>query len=326
MRHLLAAITSSLALPVIIVLLVLKPLNALASESLHGFDLQQTLIPAGQILPGGPPRDGIPALSQAHFINAEEARTELQDDDRILALLIEGQARAYPVAILNWHEIVNDSVGNTAVAITYCPLCGSGVAFSRQLQGKVLDFGVSGLLYNNDVLLYDRQTESLWSQILGQAISGPAMGSHLQRLPLEHTRWKDWRLRHPETQVLSRKTGYRRDYNRDPYADYRRSRRIIFPLSNRTSNRLHPKEEVLTVTINGQHKAWPFSELAKSPSPLMDHLAGQNLRIEYDTENRSASIYTTDQQRLTSMISYWFAWYAFHPDSAVYRYQTENDN
>jgi hypothetical protein len=130
----------------------------------NAFDLRRSLVPADEIHAGGPPRDGIPALTDPKFIPAAQADF-LADEDRILGLNLGGEARVYLIAILNWHEIVNDRIGERAVAVTYCPLCGTGIVFDAQVDGRPMEFGVSGLLYNSDVLLYDRSTESLWSQI-----------------------------------------------------------------------------------------------------------------------------------------------------------------
>ncbi len=203
------------------------PVTVLARE-MNGFDLKDSLIPGEQIHFGGPPKDGIPAIDHPKFTPGEFAAF-LRDDDAVLGIARSGIARAYPVRILNWHEVVNDRFEDEAVVITFCPLCGTGVAFNARIEGRVLNFGVSGLLYNSDVLLYDRQTQSLWSQLLGQAISGPMKGHHLKMLPLSHTTWADWRKSHPATEVLSANTGMQRPYERDPYAGYERSEEIMFP-------------------------------------------------------------------------------------------------
>ena len=192
---------------------------------LNGFDLSNAQIPDTAIERGGPPRDGIPALDAPRFESVQQARW-LKAEDRLLGIQRNGVARAYPVAILNWHEIVNDVIGGEAVAITYCPLCGTGIAFAARLNGRDAHFGVSGLLYNSDVLLYDRETESLWSQILGRAVSGKMAGQTLPGIPLMHTTWQDWRARFAQSEVLSTRTGYNRDYTGNPYQGYANSRSI----------------------------------------------------------------------------------------------------
>ncbi len=286
----------------------------------NDFDLSNALVPVGQIKHGGPDRDGIPAISRPRFISAAQANF-LDDADRILGINMQGEQKAYPVRILSYHEIVNDRFGDTAVLVSYCPLCGTGMAFLAARNGKDFDFGVSGLLYNSDVLLYDRQTESLWSQIRKQAIAGPLKGQYLKQIPLEHTSWSDWRARYPQTRVLSRNTGYQRDYSRSPYAGYADSEQIMFDVSA-INRRFHPKEWVIGVNINGVAKAYPFSVLSDSVrsgqhSELSDQVGGKNIRLVFDAANRSGRVYAADTL-LPSTTSYWFAWYAFHPDTLIY--------
>ncbi len=284
----------------------------------NGFDLTGALVPPAEILAGGPPRDGIPAIDRPRFESAAAAR--LGDGDRVLGLRRNGVSKAYPVAILNWHEIVNDRLGDEPVVITFCPLCGSGVAFSARSLGTVHHFGVSGLLYNSDVLLYDRETGSLWSQLLGQAVTGPLRGSRLQALPLTHTTWGRWRRSHPDSLVLSRDTGYARDYDRDPYAGYVDSEGVFFPVRHRDP-RFHPKARVLGLVLDGRAKAWPFSELARAGGGLIeDRLGDRRLRIHFDADSQTATVEDEDGRPLPGTVLFWFAWYAFHPDTAVYRH------
>ena len=283
----------------------------------NGFDLTGSLIPAEQILSGGPQRDGIPAIDQPNFVNARAADF-LENDDRVLGLDYKGVKRAYPIRILNWHEIVNDQVGGEAITITYCPLCGTGLVYSGNMGGKAYQFGVSGLLYNSDVLLYDRSTGSLWSQILSQAISGKLKGTALTTLPVLHTTWGEWRKQHPDTQVLSTQTGYSRDYAQSPYIGYEYSETIHFPL-NAQSRRYHPKERVLGLLLGDTYKAYPFIELAKTgTSPLQDKVAGVDVTIEFDADKRSGQVLDAAGKPLNAINSYWFAWYAFHPDTEVF--------
>ena len=161
----------------ILVMVVLTSVPASALQ-MNGFDLTGASVPIDEIHHGGPPRDGIPSIDQPRFVSAVEADF-LKPDDRVLGFHRPGIARAYPISILNWHEVVNDRVGGEPIAVTFCPLCGTGMVFSTRVDGRDLTLGVSGLLYNSDVLLYDRQTESLWSQIMSEAVSGPMKGSRL---------------------------------------------------------------------------------------------------------------------------------------------------
>jgi len=231
--------------------------------------------------------------------------------------------RPTPISILNWHEIVNDSIGDTAYTITYCPLCGTGMAFSSKVNGQTLSFGVSGLLYNSDVLLYDRESESLWSQILGKAITGKYIGTKLSMLPVRHTTWADWILSHPSTLVLSSETGYARNYDKDPYSGYGISRNLYFPVQNRAPVSYHPKERVLGLTADESYKAYPFIELNKNnKSMFSDSFNGKTYFIHWN-KNEQAGYITDDEGILIPVIQgYWFAWYAFHPDTLIFTTNT----
>ncbi|MGR8942354.1 MAG: DUF3179 domain-containing protein [Gammaproteobacteria bacterium] len=282
----------------------------------NGFDLRESLVPSGHILRGGPAKNGIPAIDEPRFVAADQARF-LRADDSVLGIDYRGISKAYPVNILNWHEIVNDRFNGAPVVITFCPLCGSGMAYSAVIDGKPHSFGVSGLLYNSDVLLYDRQTESLWSQLMSQAISGPHKGKRLDSLPLRHTTWQDWRTRHPGTLVLSTDTGFKRDYRYSPYARYIESPQIMFPVTA-VSKRFHPKEEVLGLEIGGQFKAYLFIELEKSADSFTETLGGQSITLRYDRRHRSAAAYDEQGKLLPGVWTFWFAWYAFHPKTEVF--------
>ncbi|WP_261842767.1 DUF3179 domain-containing protein [Aliamphritea ceti] len=317
--------------------------TALQANSLNGFDLSDSLLDARQILSGGPSRDGIPSIDNPRFIRAAEAGW-LSADARVMGVMHNGIAKAYPIAILDWHEIVNDQFGegaDNALVITYCPLCGTGVVYQAAPTGEVLSFGVSGLLYNSDVLLYDRQTESLWSQLQNRAIAGAYKGQRLQPVTAQYTSWQSWQRQHPQTLVLSRDTGYSRDYLRSPYGNYDTSTNLYFPVSF-LSKAYHPKERVLGLELNGEFKAYPFAELAKlgSKGQVYDELAGQQILIRYDAEQRSGRIWLvtpadSEQEQdaasipaaqehksqgteLSVVNSFWFAWFAFHPEGEVF--------
>lgn len=290
-----------------------------SAGSSNGFDLSNTTLPREQILAGGPPRDGIPAISNPKMIPAEEA-DYLQPDDRIIGVSLNGQSRAYPISILNWHEIVNDEIAGQHIAITYCPLCGTAVAFDATIDGRVTDFGVSGLLYNSDVLLYDRDTESLWSQILGESISGERVGQKLTAIPISHTTWRDWLKRHPQTLLLSDDTGHNRDYRRDPYAGYAQSRSTYFAVNNEAPDTYHPKEIVVGLGVNGVFKAYPFIELDKQgKTRFSDSINGSSFKFTWDSENRSITIADAVGKPVAAIQGFWFAWFAFHPDTEVFK-------
>lgn len=280
------------------------------------FDFSKHSVPLEHILSGGPPKDGIPAILKPVFVRAAEAGF-LNEADRVLGFVDGGEAKAYPLKILNWHEIVNDTLAGKPVVVTYCPLCGTGIGFRPIVQGRSLTFGVSGLLYQSDMVMYDHQTESLWSQISMEAIAGPMTGAKLTHIFLEHTTWGEWRRAHPATLVLSTKTGFFRDYTRDPYLGYAQRADLMFPVQKRDS-RFHPKEWILGLTVAGTSKAYPFSELKKLNEPVHDRINGQEVRIIFNPEAQSASALDATGKPLPTVMAFWFAWYAFHPETEVF--------
>jgi len=288
---------------------------------LSGFDFSEHSIPTSEILSGGPPKDGIPAILKPLFIPAKRAHF-LKDNDRVLGLVINGKAKAYPIKILNWHEIVNDVVGGKKVLVSYCPLCGTGMAFDSTIKGEHYTFGVSGLLYKSDVLMYDHQTESLWSQISRKAVTGPRTGTSLRLLPLIHTRFDAWKREHPESLVLSTDTGYQRDYDRDPYASYEKNDRLMFPVG-KIDKRYPTKTWVIGIEYLGITRAYPFPELSSGPRSFTDQIGTEILQVSYDPSSRTARIQNQAGEDLPTVVAYWFAWTAFHPKTEVYRMKTK---
>lgn len=229
----------------------------------------------------------------------------------------QGKARAYPIKILNWHEIVNDRVGGLSIAVTFCPLCGTGMVFDAMIKNRKMNFCVSGLLYQSDMLMCDHQTESLWSQIHTSAVTGPLTGTKLKLLPSTQTTWGRWKKKYQRTQVLSDQTGYRRDCSRDPYDGYDKSPRLIFGIDS-VSARFHPKEKVIGVEFGDRVKAYPFSELVKHKGPVPDTIKKKRIIVRYDKSSETASIHGESGAELPSVVGLWFAWYTFHPETKVY--------
>ena len=312
---------------VLLLAILIWPLAAFG-KSLNGFNLENAQVPLHLIQQGGPPRDGIPALTEPEFLLPSQA-SYLRPDDPVLGIEIQEQAKAYPIRILNWHELVNDQIAGIQFVISYCPLCGSGMAFASvpaanqiSIADKPLSFGVSGLLYNSDVLMYDHQTGSLWSQIHGKAIAGKLAGTKLKQIPLTLTRWSSWIKRYPDSLVLSTKTGFRRNYNRDPYAGYGDNAAIYFPVANKAPKRYHPKEMVLGFKGQSSVIAFPFAELQKNDQALFDYVfEGRKVKIHWDRDNQSAWVADDQGQILPSTLLFWFAWYAFYPDTEVFAAQ-----
>ncbi len=241
-------------------------------------DLGKVLIPLDEVISGGPPPDGIPAIDRPSFVQPAAADAWLKPKEPVLALDVNGDARAYPLQILMWHEIVNDVVGGKAVAVTYCPLCNSGLVFDRVVNGVTLDFGTSGKLYKSDLLMYDRQTHSLWAQMEGRALVGERVGTRLALIPANTLAYEDWRAAHPGGKVLSRETGHSRSYGRNPYESYDQPDSRPFLLRGNPDRRRPPKERVVGVVVGGTARAYPWPALAR-PGVLHDTLGGEPLVI-----------------------------------------------
>ena len=212
--------------------------------------LPPPLINPDEIWSGGPPPDGIPALYQPRFERARDIDW-LAEAEPVLAVTIGGETRAYPIQIMTWHEIANDTIGGIPVAVTYCPLCNSGVAFDRRAAGRILTFGTSGLLYNYNLVMYDWQTRSLWPQLTGQAAMGVLTGTTLAAYPIAAVAWREFRAAHPDAWVLNRNTGYQRDYGRNPYVGYDDPN--SGPPPGGADARLPAKERV--IGLSGPHEA-----------------------------------------------------------------------
>jgi hypothetical protein len=319
---------------------------------------ENSIVPLDQIVSGGPPPDGIPSIDNPKFISVQEADRNLEDLELVLGLNIDGDVRVYPLQIMVWHEIVNDKVGNTPVAVTYCPLCFTNQVFNRTMNdGKTLEFGTSGKLYNSNLLMYDRTTKSLWSQAMSQAIVGKFAGIKLERIPFDVAYWKDWKQLYPESKVLSTDTGSSRPYGADPYGDYYTNGDILFPVSG-GDDRLGLKEIVNGFEDEGQYKAYRQQDVEKKKvvndqvngkpvvlfslypfmtrayNPIVD---GQTiLQFEYNAKNttfvdkQTRSQWNFDgkaidgQMRGAQLIrlpfdqGFWFEWVGFHPATKLY--------
>lgn len=291
---------------------------ALAAASSHadeaprwnGFDLEGAHIDASEVRAGGPPRDGIPALDAPDA--APLASAGWSPETVVIGVERGGVARAYPVPVLDWHELVNDTLGGEAILVSWCPLCGTGMVFARGDR----HFGVSGLLYRSDLLMYDRETESLWSQIRSAAVSGPSAG---QRLPLLRSRIEPlglWATRHPQTTVITRRTGHARDYRRSPYRGYAQSPDLVVPME--PDDRYHAKMPTLGLrAARGQARAYPASELVAAGGGIRESFAGHEVSVRYDPDTQ---VFDVEAPASIEVVEgFWFAWAAFHPATTVFR-------
>ncbi|CAI9832509.1 MAG: DUF3179 domain-containing protein [Nitrosopumilus sp.] len=308
-------------------------------------------IPLDQIRDGGPPPDGIPSIDSPVF--GDGAGASLPDGEIVIGLEIGGDARAYPLSILVWHEIVNDVVGGVPVAVTYCPLCYTSQVFDRRIGGEAAEFGTSGKLYNSNLLMYDRPTGSYWSQALGEAVRGELTGERLEPVPFDLARWGDWRELYPGTRLLTEDTGHVRAYGADPYGSYYTDGRILFPVSNE-DDRLGPKEVVMGLLLAGQQKAYRQSDIEAGPvndvvggTPVLlvsayEHnsrgfertVGGEALDFELDgavlRDLQTGSTWDygglavsgeLEGERLVRLPlhpGFWFEWAAFYPGTQLY--------
>ncbi|MGH2670977.1 MAG: DUF3179 domain-containing protein, partial [bacterium] len=216
-----------------------------------------------EIISGGPPKDGIPAIDKPRFETVAAAGKWLKPLEPVIVFARGDDARAYPMQIMTWHEIVNDTVGGIPTVITFCPLCNTALVFDARLEGRVHDFGTTGKLRFSDLVMYDRQTESWWQQATGEAIVGDRTGKVLTFLPAQIISWETFRTAYPRGKVLSRSTGHVRAYGRNPYVGYDNVNSSPFLFTGPKDNRLRPMERVVTVSLGGEDVAYPFSELEK---------------------------------------------------------------
>ena len=257
---------------------------------------QRRTVDLKEIRSGGPPRDGIPPIDHPKFIPPSEADAWVKDNEPVIAFAQGGEARAYPLQILTWHEIVNDVVGGTPVTITFCPLCNTAIAYDRTLDGIVYDFGTSGLLRDSNLVMWDRQTETLWQQFTGEAIVGDLAGKTLERLPALIISYGEFKASYPAgSGVLSRDTGKQRPYGTNPYAAYDDADQSPFLFDGSVDKRLAPMERVVTVRQNGQYVAYPYTSL-RTKRIVNDAVGEKGIVVVW----RSGTVSALDQADIAS--------------------------
>ena len=274
------------------------------------------LVNPDKIESGGPPKDGIPSIDEPKFVSVQEADKWIKNKELVLALTYKGEIRVYPLQVLVWHEIVNDKVAGEPLAITYCPLCGSGIAYERKIKGREVEFGTSGKLYNSNLVMYDRKTNSYWSQIEGLAIVGELTGTRLKPVSIETVTWRDWKKEHPDSLVLDKDTGFDRPYGEDPYGNYYEDSFVLFPVENE-DDRIHPKTVIFGIKVKGKFKAYLEKDLKKK-RVIMDKVGGEEIKVERSPDGAVKITNLTTGKEIVKERGFWFAWYAFHPDTKVY--------
>jgi len=270
-------------------------------------------IPLDQILSGGPPKDGIPSINDPKFISISEASEIENPDQEGLSVVINGEAKFYPYTILVWHEIVNDTVGNTPVSVTFCPLCGSGIVYERTIDDKEINFGVSGRLWQSNLLMYDSATESLWSQAAGHAVVGEKTGTELVIVDSQLIPFSEFATNHPDGVVLSRDTGHNRSYGVYPYGDYEEQEGLLFAVSI-GDRRFFSKEMMYVVNTENQSVAFVREQLIEAGGATMETDSGT---LSATVDGSSIVITDEGQNVLPGYHEMWFSWSTHHQEDGV---------
>jgi len=266
-----------------------------------------------KVLDGGPGKDGIPAITDPKFISAKEAEKWLKDDADGIVITAGKTTRFYPYNIIVWHEIVNDTIEKTPLVVTFCPLCGSAIVFNATIDGTPEKFGVSGKLYESNLLMYDKTTESLWSQIIGEAVVGDRTGEKLSVYPSQVMSFKQASLKYPRMAVLSKETGYSRSYDVSPYGDYDTNDQIYFPISI-NDTRLPAKEIMYIVNVDDHSVAFKRNALSESETATVSvgdkKITAKIVAGEIEVKNGEGEI-------IPGYTAMWFSWAVHHQKDGI---------
>ncbi|MDQ3090015.1 MAG: DUF3179 domain-containing protein [bacterium] len=272
-----------------------------------------TSIALENVLDGGPGKDGIPAITDPKFIKVTEAKKWLKDDADGIVVTIGKTIRFYPYNIIVWHEIVNDVIEKKPLVVTFCPLCGSAIVFDASMNGKSEQFGVSGKLFESNLLMYDKTTESLWSQIIGEAVVGDRTGEKLSVYPSQVMSFKQASGKYPSMDVLSKETGYSRSYDVSPYGDYDTNDKIYFPISI-NDTRLLAKEIMYIVNIDDESVAFKRSALSESEKAVV---SVGNKKITAQIINGEIEVKNDEGKIIPGYTAMWFSWAIHHQKNGV---------
>lgn len=244
-------------------------------------------IPYSELLSGGPKRDGIAPIDEPSFVSIKKASSWLKDNEPLIFVKINNESKAYPLQVLIWHEIVNDSLANKKILVTFCPLCNASLVFNRTIKDKTYTFGTSGLLRHSDLVMYDRQSESLWQQFTGTAIVGDMTGVKLEEINSSIISLKDIKKFHPKTKILSKDTGFYRAYGKNPYSGYDNINSNPFLLDTKADDRLAPMRRVATIELNNKTKAYSY-KILKEKNIINDIFQEKNIVVLYKQNILSA--------------------------------------
>jgi hypothetical protein len=324
-------VPAGVAVVAVLALLLTLTTTALAGPATWRYewpntDFNKSSVDLDEIFSGGPPKDGIPSIDDPVFRPVGET-TDLGPKEPVIGLVIAGDARAYPLRILTWHEIVNDVVGGVPVAVTYCPLCNSAIVFDRRVAGEATEFGTTGKLRNSDLVMYDRATESWWQQFLGEAIAGERTGTKLRFIPARLESWQRFAARHPDGKVLVPNNPNLRSYGLNPYAGYDSSPRP-FLYRGEMPEGIEPMARVIRV----DDQAWSLellrsAERVESGDLVLTWEAGQNSALDSRRidEGRDVGNVTVARQSGTQSedvpydVTFAFVFHAFYPDGTLHR-------
>jgi hypothetical protein len=295
-------------------------------------NFRKQLVPLSEFQSGGPGKDGIPSIDAPRFAPASGIRF-LRPPEPVIELTVGKTVRGYPIQILIWHEIANDTIGGVPVAVTFCPLCNTAIVFDRRVKGRTLDFGVSGNLRNSDLVMYDRQTETWWQQFGGRALIGDLAGTRLRQVAARIVSWEQFQREHPKAEVLTRETGAPRSYGNNPYVGYDDvSSPPFFATKNSSDRRLQPKERVVFLERGEETVAVPHSTLERKQVVRVD-LGGVTYVVRARAPVASAlddgtiangrKVLTVDVRVNGKPAAFtepfWFSVAAFRPDTRIIR-------
>ncbi|MBI1971312.1 MAG: DUF3179 domain-containing protein [Candidatus Wildermuthbacteria bacterium] len=292
------------------------------NESMFSETSTQYSVPPEEIISGGPPKDGIPSIDNPKFIPIQEADKWLSNNEPGIAFSRGNTHRFYPYQILVWHEILNDTAEGERILVTYCPLCLTGFIFDPLVKGERVEFGTSGKLWKSNLVMYDRKTDSLWSQILGQAIAGEMTGTTLHAFPSDQMLYGNWKKAFPAGQVLSRDTGAVRFYGSNPYGDYFSATNLALSLAKPTDIRLPNDAFVFGIVRDGEAKAY-WTDAVKEKGEIEDSFAGTVFVLRYDEKLDVVRVFEKladgREERINPFSAFWFSWAAAHPDTSLYK-------
>lgn len=259
------------------------------SSTLQGWktNTDKAIIDLNELKRGGPPKDGIPSIDDPDFISPKEAQAWIENKEPVIAIEYKGKAKAYPLQILIWHEIVNDRIAGDPMLITFCPLCYSALVFNRKIEGETLEFGVSGFLRHSDLVMFDRKTETLWQQFTGKAIVGDYVGTTLKQIPSQIISFAQFTESYPNGEVLSKNTGYSRNYGANPYTGYDDINNTPYFGAGNDDGRLPPMEKVIGVKVGDVTKAYPYS-ISKKEGIINDNVNNVDLVVFHVDGAKSA--------------------------------------